>query len=298
MLGLPEGKKTFYYVWRYGSQAIWAYLGYAIFRCMPLSWASGFGGWLLEKLGPSFGKTRQVVLPNLDLAFPEKGAVEKDTIMRGMWNNLGRVICEYAHLYRIADNIEIMGGQYLDAVRDSGRPAIFFAGHIANWEISAIGVKKHGIPIHLVYRKPNNPWVDNLIRYVRSSGASGHIEKGSTGARQILSVIKNNGAVGMLIDQKMTTGGIPVPFFGKPAMTVQAMATFALKFDVPLYPVQVIRLKGARFRMIVHPPLQIEKTGDAAADTLKIMTDANAMLESWICAHPAQWMWTHKRWKI
>lgn len=78
-------------------------------------------------------------------------------------------------------------GEHLTAVRDGGKPAIFLAGHLANSEINALAANNRGLDIHLVYRKPNNPWVDGLLRHARNAGAAGHIRKGAQGAREILS---------------------------------------------------------------------------------------------------------------
>lgn len=152
------------------------YVVYGFFGLMPMETASGLGGRLLSSLGPRLGISR-VARNNLNLAFPEKTATEKETILRGMWDNLGRVIGEYPHLHRIWQDVEVVGRENFEAARDSGKAALLFSAHIANWEIPAIR-KKTGLDIHIVYRKPNNPWVDGLLRHARASGAAGYIEKG------------------------------------------------------------------------------------------------------------------------
>ena len=99
----------------------------------------------------------------------------------------------------------------------------------------------------------------------------------------------------MLVDQKMNDG-IAVPFFGRDAMTAPALAQFALKYDCPVVPVRVELLGGAYFRMTFYPALEIVPTDDRHADILRIMTEVNAIMESWIRDRPAQWLWLHRRW--
>jgi KDO2-lipid IV(A) lauroyltransferase len=99
----------------------------------------------------------------------------------------------------------------------------------------------------------------------------------------------------MLVDQKMNDG-IPVPFFGRDAMTAPALAAFALKFRCPVVPAHVIREKGARFRIVFQPPLEIFNSHDQHADILSTMTEVNRLIEEWVSQHPHQWMWLHKRW--
>jgi KDO2-lipid IV(A) lauroyltransferase len=87
-----------------------------------------------------------------------------------------------------------------------------------------------------------------------------------------------------------------VPFFGHDAMTAPAIAHFALKFGMPVYPSRVERIAGTRFRVTVHPPLRIESSGDQEQDTRRILTAMNRQLEDWIRERPEQWLWIHKRW--
>jgi KDO2-lipid IV(A) lauroyltransferase len=279
---------------RYAWLTALAYLIYGFFYIFPTEAASSLGGWLMERIGPLM-KHDKTARANLVAAFPEKNQGEIEAVLRGMWNNLGRVIAEYPHLHGIWRNVEFPGVNYYAEAAKNGGPCIFFGGHIANWEVQPIGAKQSGLDLHIVYRKPNNPWVDGLLRHARGAASDSHIVKGSEGAREILSVLRKGGAVGMLVDQKLNEG-IPVPFFGRDAMTVEAIAHFALKFGCPLYPTYIERLGGATFRLNTLPPLVISKTGDKEADVRAVMVEINRLLESWIRQRPEQWLWVHNRW--
>lgn len=273
-------------------ETIAAYLVYGFFRLLPLDGASAVGGAVMRRLGPHLRMTR-TALRNLDLAYPEKTDAEKRAIMLGMWDNLGRVAAEYPHLRRIRPRVELVGGEHI--TDNIGRPVLFFGAHIANWEVCPVTARAAGMPLHVVYRKPNNPWVEGLLQYGRAAAAAGQIEKGQGGAREILAVLKNNGAIGILIDQKLNEG-IPVPFFGRDAMTAPAIAYFGLRRDIPIHPLRIERLGGAHFRVTIYPRMDIRRSGDIDADAMRVMTDINAMVESWVRARPEQWLWVHRRW--
>jgi KDO2-lipid IV(A) lauroyltransferase len=279
---------------RYAAETLLAYAVYGFFWLLPLDAASAAGAALARTVGPLFGRSK-VARRNLDLAFPEKTAAEKEAILRGMWDNIGRVIAEYPHLHRIWPRIEMQGAEHVSALAGHGKAALLFAGHLANWEIPAVCSKNLGIRNHLVYRKPNNPWVDGLLRHARDSGAAGHIEKGSSGAREILAALRGDLVVGMLVDQKLNEG-IAVPFFGVEAMTAPAIAHFALKFKCPMIPCRVERLQGSRFRATVFPPLEVAAGADKEETVKRIMVEINAMIEGWIRERPEQWLWIHRRW--
>jgi Kdo2-lipid IVA lauroyltransferase/acyltransferase len=272
---------------------------FALFRMMPLETASAIGGRIGRIVGPWIGITRRA-RKNLQRVFPEKSAEEIEAIIREMWENLGRVATEYPNLSRMkalaADAcIEVRGTEHIDAARATGRPLIFFAGHLANWEVSAIAAKAYGVPLHLIYRPANNPWVEEVFREGRGDIAAGLIPKGAEGARLAVQVLREGKQLGILLDQKMNDG-IPVPFFGRDAMTAPALARLALKFDCTVLPTQVERLDGARFRLTVHPPLPLERSGNLQRDILSLMARANLLLEDWIRQRPGQWLWLHRRW--
>lgn len=280
-------------------QAAAAIVVYSVFRLLPLDWASALGGWLGRTFGPHLPFSRRAVR-NLTNAFPEKSSAEIAAIVRGMWDNLGRVAAEYPHLgeidvYDPEGRVETTGGEYVDELREDGRAGIFFSGHIANWEIVSLGATQRGVPLDRVYREANNRLVEWLYQRGRVTVEGALIPKGPAGARVLLKSLKDGKHLGMLVDQKMNDG-IPVPFFGRDVMTAPALAELALRFDCPVVPARVERLKGARFRLTILPPLELVHTGDRQADVAANMAKVNALIEQWIRATPEQWLWLHNRW--
>ena len=283
---------------RHRAEALAVWIVYLAIRTLPLDVASAIGGWLGRTFGPRLGPTR-IARNNLSAAFPEKSASEIETIVRGMWDNLGRVAFEYPHLDRFRvfngdGRIEVIGIEHFDALRDDGEPGIMFSGHLANWELLGPAAAARGAPLNLVYRAPNNPRLQWLFDLRRSGGAR-MLPKGADGAKEALKLLKNGAHFAMLVDQKMNDG-VPAPFFGRNAMTAPALALFALRFRCPVLPARVERLGGARFRITVLPPMDFEWTGERQADVLAAMTKVNFVLEQWIRERPEQWLWLHRRW--
>src|ERR1700750_1459279 len=58
---------------------------------------ANFAGWLMRTIGPLFRENR-IARAQLTAAFPEKSTAEIDTILRGVWDNLGRMGAEFAPL--------------------------------------------------------------------------------------------------------------------------------------------------------------------------------------------------------
>jgi KDO2-lipid IV(A) lauroyltransferase len=126
----------------------------------------------------------------LKRVFPEKSDAEIEAILLEVWENLGRTAAEYPHLARLQvfdaegrlvdGRIEVRGGENVDAALARGKPIIFFAAHLANWELPSLVALRYGVPIHLVYRAASNPWIEELFRAGRRDIAGG-IPKGAEG---------------------------------------------------------------------------------------------------------------------
>lgn len=277
-------------VLRYAFEAAVVHIVYWAFRALPMDRASALGGAIMRMIGPRLKRSNTVVLPQLALAFPEKTLDERRALMLAMWDNIGRVFAEYSHLDDIISRIEIVGGEHVKNAHDSGRPTIFVSAHIGNWEPISIVLRHLGVSMHVVYRAPNNPWVESLLQRARSVGVEDRqIQKGASGARQILSVMRAGGAVGMLVDQKLSDAPL-VPFFGHLAHTLPSVPVFAGKFNARVHYIHIERLEGAHFRAVISPEVAIGQ------DQQVYLTAMNAEVESWVRKHPAQWLWTHRRW--
>jgi Kdo2-lipid IVA lauroyltransferase/acyltransferase len=281
-------------------EAFIAALAIGFFRVLPLDVASALGGGLARLVGPRLGISRQAQR-NLRRALPQLDDAAAQRAIRGMWDNLGRVIAEYPHLPKIrvfedGGRVAVVGREHFDALLAAGRPIIFISAHYGNWEIAGIAAAQRGLSLVQVYRAANNPYFDQLIADLRGSGSGAELlPKGVAGARGAITALRGGRHLGMLVDQKMNDG-IAVPFFGRDAMTAPAAAQLALRFDAALLPARIERLRGAHFRMTLSPPIAIDRTADRHGETLAVMTRVNREIEDWIRERPEMWMWLHRRW--
>jgi Kdo2-lipid IVA lauroyltransferase/acyltransferase len=287
---------------RHFAEAIFVVGLYRALGLLSLDAASAVGGAVARTLGPLLPISRRA-RRNLERFMPELGAAGIDATLVEMWDNLGRTAAEYPHLHEFgidgADaRIAATGREHIDAAKQAGRPIIFYAGHMANWEMGTVTAAGFGTPVMLVYREANNRHVEKLFHEGRGAISAGLIPKGKKGAKLAMEALKAGRALGMLLDQKMNDG-VAVPFFGVPAMTAPAVAALALRYDCALLPVRIERLgRAARFAVTVGAAMDLKALpgeGDKARQ-MAILTAINADLEKWIRARPGQWLWLHRRW--
>ncbi len=265
---------------------------------MPVSIASSILGVIGRTIGPLTSLSTRV-RENIRFVWPDMPKAEVEKIVHGVWDNFSRVSNDYWSLDKIRRDqnncIEIIGAKHLDTLRDSGKSGILFAAHMGNWEMVTLAARMHDLPLTVVYRPFNNPFIDAHVRdWQRGSGVE-LIMKGRDGARRLTQVLKGDGHTIMLVDVRMNDG-ITAPFLGLDAMTPSAPAALALKYDAMLVPVRVERTGPAHFRVTVEKPQPAVNTGDRAADILATTTWINDRISAWILDRPEQWMWFHRRW--
>lgn len=276
---------------RYLAEAAIVYILLTIMRFLPLDTASAMGGFIARSIGPRLAVSRKA-RRNLARSLPHLSDAEQRAAITAMWDNLGRNFAEMPHLKRIAgERVEILGHDIADSLRSDGIGAIMFGGHLANWEFAtAIMHSNLRLPSGGVYRAPNNPYVDAVVKRLRHAEPGVTIvPKGRSGTRDMVRTIKDGNHFIILIDQKYNEG-VAAPFFGRPAMTSPAFAELGRKFDCPVVPFRIERLGGARFRFTLFPPLALSD------DPLANIAQAHALLEQWIAERPGQWLWLHRRW--
>lgn len=270
-----------------------------LFRVLGLKAASDLGGWLARAVGPRIPVTRRA-RRNMALALPELSSSERETHIAAMWDNLGRTFAEYAHLDKFwalkpGARIEIVNIEYAETAIAKGKGGLFVSGHCGNWEIMPRCITDRGLKGTLVYRPPNNPWVDAWISKQRRIGLPTIAAKGADGARAIVRTLKDNAFLAMLVDQKMNEG-ISVPLFGRAAMTPTGAPSLSLRHRAPIVPAWCERLPNQRFRVTVYPEIPIPNSGDRDKDTYELALALNQFLEARIRENPANWLWLHSRW--
>ena len=134
---------------------------FCIFKIIGLRNASNMGSLLGKFIGPLF-RSKDVTKQNIKNAFVAIDIKKETEIINNMWSNIGRTFAEYIFLKDFKFNktnfnhIKINGTNYLDQIKKSNEPVIFYSGHFANFELMAMELDKSGIKTAAIYRPLNN----------------------------------------------------------------------------------------------------------------------------------------------
>jgi KDO2-lipid IV(A) lauroyltransferase len=277
------------------------------FRLVDPDKMADFAGWAARTFGPYF-KEHRIGRENLVAAFPEKSAAEIDKILHGAWDNLGRMGAEFTHLDKLVDfdpknptkhgRIEVPRAtiERFDYLAADGRPALFFAAHLANWELPAVCAARYKMDSAVLYRRPNIASIDRWLRETRDANMGKLISTGMTAPMQITQALTAGAHVGMLVDQYYVRG-VEVTFFGRRTMANPLLARLAQHFDCPIHGSRIVRLPGHRFRAELSEEIAPVRDADGKIDIAGTTQAIITVIEGWIREHPEQWLWQHRRWR-
>jgi KDO2-lipid IV(A) lauroyltransferase len=274
-------------------------------RFDPHRMADGLGA-LMRRIGP-FLPEHKIGRANLAAAFPEKSPEEIEKILSGVWDNLGRLAAEFAHLDRIWDHDPARPGEghisftqegveRFIRLRDDGKPALIFAAHLANWELPALPGAAHGLPSAVLYRTPNIRPVADAIRDIRALNMGRLISTTLDAPMKLAEALREGLHVGMLVDQYFRRG-VPVTFFGRQTMVNPLIARLALQIECPIHGERAVRLPGHRFHAELTDEIRPVRDAEGKIDVQRTMQVITDVVEGWIREYPDQWLWLHRRWR-
>lgn len=258
-----------------------------------------FCATLARNIGPKL-KVSKIARKNLHKVFGKD--VNSPEMIDQIWDNFGKYIGEYPFINSLSEEdmntrLIMEGMENIKHYQESKKPFLLFLSHSANWDFVIRHITSIYPKFAIIYRRANNPYVDKKIFQTRDKDENVlMIAKGPSGVKDLVKAIKNGYAICMLVDQKMNDG-IEVPFFGRPAMTANAIAKLSLQYDYPIVPCQLIRTKDSYFKAILYPAIKYKRSDDKEKDIYNIMLSINQNLEKWIKENPGQWFWFHNRWK-
>jgi len=262
---------------------------------------------IVRLIGPALREQR-IGRANLTAAFPEKSPEEIEAILAGVWNNLGRVGAEFAHIDHIWDfdeenpnpegRIEIPPRTHylFHHLRLDGKPALIFASHLANWELPALAAVAHGLDTAILYRRPNSASADRAIQKMRQVNMGTLIAAGRDAPLRLAEALQKGQHVAMLVDQYLT-GGVEVTFFGRKTKANPTLARLLRQIECPVHGVRMIRLPGNRFRAELTEEIPPVRDADGKIDIQGTTQKITSVIEGWIREYPEQWLWLHRRWR-
>jgi KDO2-lipid IV(A) lauroyltransferase len=267
---------------------------FSMARARTLGAALGTLAYYVDK------RHRRVALENLAAAFPGRSEAERKAIARRVFQHFGSVILELLKVATMKPSellalCETEGDEHCWKGLEAKKGVLCFTGHFGYWEVQAIASAARFMPISVLARPLDNPYLHTLLEDIRTMTGNQVIYRQGA-IRRILRELAMNRGVAMLIDQHLQRDAIPVDFFNRPAATTSALAVIALRTGAAVIPVFALPLPGGRYKLIYDSPVPPprEDSPDAIREFTQRCTD---VLEMYVRRHPELWLWMHRRWR-
>ena len=239
-------------------------------------------------------------MSNLAASFPEKTTAEIQQIARDFYRQLADVIVEIIKLpgfsaAEIQERVQIENIELLQHYQTQNQPILAFGAHYANWEWVSSGLTRRGVPAEAVYKPLTDQLSEKLMQHIRTAHGPGIVPMQRV-ARELLARRKEFRVVGMVADQSPHDPQFAywLPFLGQRTSFFPGLEKLAVSMQMPVVYAEVIRQKRghyvARFSLIAEPPY-----ANIAPES--ITTACKDKLEQIIRQKPADWLWSHDRWK-
>jgi Kdo2-lipid IVA lauroyltransferase/acyltransferase len=272
-------------------------------RLLPRKVARAVGAAIGAIAFRVLGRLRRVGLRNLELAFPEMTAADREATLRAEYRNLGFLLAEFCKMpgYTAPTASRFIRYEGLEnylAARDRGKGVLVLTGHLGAWELSSFYHSLMGMPMGMVIRRLDNSLIDALVNRIRCLHGNRVIHKDDF-ARGLIASMRAGETVGILMDTNMTPPqGVFVPFFGVLACTASGVARIAAKTGASVVPGFLLWEKAEQ-QYVLHFGEEVEviRTGNPEQDAVANTASFTAAIERYIRQYPEQWLWLHRRWK-
>ena len=284
---------------KYFFQFIIIMMLFFLFKILGYKNASNFGSFI----GKLFGRlirSDKIIKKNLNILneYSNFNIGNENKVVKDVFANYGRILSDYVYLEKFKNGylnkyVSISGENYLQEIKSGNKKVVFISGHFNNFELMAMFIDAAGINLAAVYRPLNNNFLNKIMERIRSKYiCKNQIKKGLAGTREILSFLKKNFSIALMIDQRVSEGK-KLDFFGKPAFTTTIPAQIVKKFNCEVVPVHIERYEKIKFNLQIDKPIKFEENLSIEEITLNL----NKILEKMVLKNPSQWILTHNRWK-
>lgn len=253
---------------------------------------------------------RRIVMANIDQVYQSQlNKTQKKRLAQSYYTHLLISIKEAIALRfmsqdQLQNSVEVRGHEHMLSVVAEQKGVLVLTGHFGNWEYAPIGgvlnFKQFKGQFHFIRRAIGFKKLERIL-FRRYYQAGLNVIPKKNSLEQVCIALEQNHAVIFVMDQHASLknrDGIAVEFFGKKAGTYRSLATFARNTGIPIVPAAGYRLPDGKHVLEFFSPIPWKEGQNTQESLYQNTLEYNQALERIILAHPEQWNWMHRRWKI
>ncbi|BCA96605.1 lipid A lauroyl acyltransferase [Legionella antarctica] len=257
-----------------------------------------------------FPLRKKIISDNIDWVFKDNATpLEKTRLIKAFYSHLVLVFKDtlligWLSKERMKRRVEIRGSEHLLDALNQGNGVLILTGHLGSWELAGPAGLHHFDSlidkVHIIRRPIRTKWMEQMICQ-RSHRWNIKLISSVNAPKWVSRALKKKEIVVYFFDQHTCiekNSGIAVDFFNSKAGTYRSLAAFASKYRSPVVPLSCYREGKGKHVMEFFPSLVWQEYPDKTQAVYNNTVIYNQTLEQMILAHPEQWWWVHRRWKL
>jgi KDO2-lipid IV(A) lauroyltransferase len=242
---------------------------------------------------------RQVVRDNLSRAFPALSESARHDLMKAFYRNVADVALETLKAGAISQKelnarVRITNLEMLDRFADAGQSIVLLGAHEANWEWVFLACSgRLPFAVDVIYKPLHNAVFDAFVARTRSRFGA-HLIVPNDALKELVKGRDRLRAIALLVDQRPAAGNEShrVSFLDQDTPFLVGFEKLARLWKYPV--VFAARHRTRRG----HYEVTFEILGEPPYDSTRfeIVQRYASALERSIRKHPADWLWSHRRW--
>jgi KDO2-lipid IV(A) lauroyltransferase len=271
------------------------YLGYRCAQWLSETLPSESAFRVAERLADlqwrSSAKDRQAVQANLSLVLGTP-TPESSPLVRDVFRNFGRYLVEFFSIHRMQQpEVIVEGYDHLAKALEPHRGTIAMTGHVGNWEVAAVLLRRMGIPLSAIALPHDDPRMDRVFTQQRARCGVDTIPLGADAARRGVQRLRDGGLLGILGDREFFGHGLTVSLYGREVLFPRGPAVLSLRAQAPVVPTFLIREGPWKFRLCLEPPIWPTTTDGRLDRSIRRLTQMYAdVLARYLRRFPDQWL--------
>lgn len=277
-----------------------------VFSRVPLVFWYPFARFLAYLAWRVVPYRRHVVEANLKASFPEWNPQARERVIRDYYRGFADMLVEVMRSLRltpdelsrrvILENPEIVRAEVGPNEKNGGKPVLLVAAHQANWEWMLLGLSTQlGVPVDAAYKPLVDNWAECEMRKLRARFGARMIP-----AQELLGdIIKQRGsprAIAMVADQEPVSSERKhwVRFLNRDTAFFLGAEEIARTTRYAAFFVKLRRTSRGHYHVEFVPLARAGEQLPPGEFTARYAR----LVEEQIRASPADWPWSHKRWKL
>ncbi len=242
-------------------------------------------------------RRRKYAETNLRRCFPDQDEVWREQLLCDNFESIGSSLLESALSWWGSDKKmlplgHVSGMENLQRAVDAGNGVLLLSAHFIAPEVGGryLSARRR---FNAMYRRSSNPLMDHVILSQRQRYLDYLFSRNDV--RGMIRSLRRGEIIWYATDQNSARKeSVFVDFFGIKASSNTATARLTRVTGAAVVPFLTVRREdGTGYDVRLEPALDNFPTDDLKVDTQRI----NDLVEGWVREYPAQYLWTHRRFR-